>query len=451
MRGLAIGALMLAGCMSGGPVSAPAESVAQDATATATATATGAVHGPLVVADVVCERAVRCGTIGRSQLASCREGPGVSRLTLVWGHEDRSALEQRVASGRVKLAETDVQGCLEFLRDASCLAEPAEYPGHCQEQGPMPAIVAAVAPGGACGAWDECIDGYCTAQTGCEGLCVACSPIGGACGAELLCQDGAVCLEGQCRARAEVGAQCGGHWQGCKDGLMCDGYRRGSESRYSGDVPEQAGTCSAGKRLGEGCVPPTNASGEVCAGPLYCDWGEDAPVCRARLAAGATCRWTAACADGLVCAGLELAGRHPAGARYAVHRAGRCAPVLDAGDACEPTAFVSGCPAAMVCDGQRRVCRSTGHAGDACVSSWVTGPVTGDRPLRREGCFSGHFCDPGTRTCKPQLATGARCEPVAPGVEDSPCSLGQCETKTRRCAPVCEVIRSGRGRSAGGG
>ena len=117
---------------------------------------------------------------------------------------------------------------------------------------------------------------------------------------------------------------------------------------------------------------------------------------------------------------------------------GRCARVLDAGDACDAAAYISGCPASMTCDATKKVCRSTGHAGDPCASSWITKPQPDDAPLRNEGCFSSHYCDMKTRTCKVQLARGERCAPQPFGVEDEPCFLGKCDAKSRRCATRCE-------------
>lgn len=441
MRGLAIATTMLLGCTSGGQGSAPAlpaptAEVAEVAAAPAAVAAPQPGPGaPRNVIDVVCARAVHCGTIGRSQLGECREGPGRSRLTLVWGYDWRFDRAGQVAKGRIRLDEAaDAQACLAFLASAPCRARPTDFPAGCGTTGPEPVVVAAVPPGGACGEWDECIDGFCTAQVACEGVCKARAPLDGPCDEHQICGDDAFCSEGRCRPRAEVGAECRGHWQWCKQGLICDGYQPGNrdDHYYS---PEQPGRCSLGRTLGQECIAP--GTSEICVAPLYCDWGSDRPVCRELLAAGAECRWVDACADGLACAGLVLGGHHPSGGRFGVRKAGRCAPMLDAGASCDPVAFISGCPAAMVCDPTSRVCRSTGHPGDPCVSSWVTTPQPADVPLRNEGCNGDNYCDTRTRTCKPELARGARCEPEKFGVEDSPCFLGECDPGTRRCAPRC--------------
>jgi len=440
VRGILIGAMVLVGCTSGGGPASPAAPVAVAATPAEipapAVTPAPAPGGPRSLTDVVCERAIRCGAIGRSQLDECRQGPGRSRLTLVWGYDERFDRDRQVKDGRIKLETGDSQACLDFLVRAPCVPEPGSFPRGCGYHGPEPVLIAAVAPGGACGEWAECIDGFCTAQTACEGVCKARSPIDGPCDSNQICRDDAYCWEGRCRPRVDVGAECRGHWQWCKDGLICDGYRPGNDDDHYRS-PETPGRCSAGKLRGEDCTPPKTTSREICVAPLYCDWGSDRPVCREHLGAGAECRWVDACGDGLACVGLVLGGRHPSGSRFGVSKAGRCAPMLDAGEACDPAASITGCPAAMVCDPKGRVCRSTGHAGDPCASSWVTTPQPDDAPPRHPGCFSGHYCDTRTRTCTPELAKGERCEPVKFGAEDSPCFLGECDPKTRRCAPVC--------------
>lgn len=450
MRGGALGVCVLAGCLSGGGASAPAEAVAVDAAGPrsepqveavgASASAVGVRapgrRAPLDPVVVMCERAIRCGTIGRSQRDECMKGAGRSRLTLVWGYDDMLGIGALVEQGRLVVLAEESRACLEYLSVGPCRYDGASPLARCFADG-VKAYGPGVKPGGKCERWDECAGGFCTAQPGCEGVCVATAPLGAACGANQLCGDGAFCWEGTCRARADVGETCRGHWQWCKDGLLCAGYRPGIDDDHYRS-PETPGTCRGPLQRGESCVPPPTASGEVCASPLFCDWGADAPVCTEPLPEGAACRWLDACADGLACAGLVLGGRHRLGTRYGVKTAGRCARTLDAGDACDPAAFVTGCPAAMTCDAAKKVCRSTGHEGDPCASRWVTTPQPDDAPPRRESCFSGHYCDMKTRTCKRELRQGERCTPQPFGVEDEPCFLGKCGAKTRRCGDRCE-------------
>lgn len=194
------------------------------------------------------------------------------------------------------------------------------------------------------------------------------------------------------------------------------------------------GTCRAPREAGERC---DDAPEDHCRVGLACRWGDPEPTCQPPLARGATCRWDDACADGLACVGLALHGVAEGHRHYKVARAGTCAPRLDAGDPCDPTAFVTGCPAAMRCDRATRQCRSTGHDGDACESSWITKPHADDEPLDVAACVSSDYCDVATRTCKRRLALGAACTRRTFGVEDEPCFLGRCDATTRRCISRC--------------
>jgi hypothetical protein len=439
MRGCVLGVLTLAGCLSaGGGANSPAAS--EEVRPVAAAPVVAEV-GPVAAApvrreriEVICARAVRCGTIGRSQLEECRKGPDASRLTLVWGYDAALGIPVLVAQGRLKPIAGADAACLEFLATAPCRYERTMAPPGCDADGGAP-LTANVAPGGKCTRWEECVDGFCTAQVGCEGVCKARARRGEACGDDRICDEHTYCERGTCKARADVGAECGGHWQWCRDGLVCDGYSPPVENEHHSS-PGTKGRCSVGRGEGEACVPQRR-SDELCAPGLVCDWGVDKPVCRRPLAAGDECGWADACGDGLVCAGLVLGGLHPSGQVFAARRRGRCAPVLDAGDACDPQTYVSGCPGSMLCDERTRVCRSRGHAGDPCVSSWITKPTPSDAPLRNDGCFSGHYCEVATRTCKRQLGRGERCVPQKSGVEDEPCFLGECDARTRRCVVAC--------------
>lgn len=385
---------------------------------------------------MICERAIRCGAIAPAQRAECLKGEGASRLTLVWGFRDMLRIGELAAAGRLVPIPGADQACLEYLSQAPCRIDLARARQGCGGGGVPPGLGPGVRPGGACVRSDECIDGHCTAAAGCTGVCVARVPLGGDCSQSPICAEGSFCWQGQCRARADVGEVCEGHWQWCKDGLFCDGYAPATRDEHF-PRPARPGRCSAGRRLGEPCaLPDSGGFDSNCAAPLVCDWGRDRPVCAEALPEGAECRALDVCGDGLVCAGLVLGGIHPAGGRYAARRPGRCARARDEGAPCDPDAFVDGCAASMRCDAARRVCRSTGHEGDPCASSWVR-DAPSDAPHRNEACFGAHYCDVATRTCKRQLPAGARCRPVPFGVEDDPCFLGECSPKTRRCVAQC--------------
>ena len=379
-------------------------------------------------ATVVCDRAVRCGTIGASQLAECKDP--ARRLTLVWGSPELLGIDALVANNHLRRDPGGEQRCLARLASAAC-----RDPSTSSTCGlGFEPLSPNVAPGGSCTRWDECIDGFCSSQAGCRGTCIARSKLGGTCDSNRLCTEDAFCWEGTCRKRGVAGDKCGGHWQWCGEGLFCAGYRPANKSVHDMS-PEVPGTCRAPRDVGESCL---GEPADHCRPGLSCAWGDAAPTCQQPLASGATCRWLDACADGLACIGLTLHGFAQGHAHFAVSRAGTCGPVRDAGSPCDPTAFVGGCPAAMRCDRTTGRCRSRGHAGDPCVSSWITKPHPPDEPIDNDGCFSSHYCDVATRTCKKQLVLGAACTPQTFGVEDEPCFLAKCDARSRRCVASCK-------------
>ena len=361
--------------------------------------------------SIVCERAVRCGVIGASQLGEC-EGP-TDRLTLVWG-----ALAGHKSPDAQCLAKLAGASCRESI--ASCM------PGN---EPPTPNVV----PGGACTRSDECSAGFCTAPAGCSGTCIAKHPIGGTCGSDQLCTDDAFCWKGTCRKRAVAGDPCEGDWQWCSDGLFCTGYVAPIHDLH-GRSPGQPGTCRAPLEVGESCVAD---GGDHCRTGLYCAWGDASPTCQMPLPAGAACRWLDACGDGLECTGLSLHGVAQGHDHFAVARAGTCMATLDASSPCDPSAFTTGCPLSMRCDPTTKSCQSRGHEGDPCESSWITKPHPSDEPLVNNGCFTGNYCDVATRTCKRQPRLGAACTPQTFGVEDEPCFLAMCDASSHRCMARC--------------
>jgi hypothetical protein len=381
---------------------------------------------------VYCDHQIRCGLLGESQRAACVAGDGTLRPDPVFGLWDELGFDREIAEGRLVYDSVHSGECLTFWRDTPCRWDPATSPPFGCIAG-WPPFRPGAAAGGACRRWDECIDGYCTAQTACEGTCKARVATGAACGSNGLCLEQDFCLEDVCTPRRGEGEECPGDWQACRPGLWCEGYvpENDDPEWWHPAVP---GKCALPKGVGFRCA--TSENDEHCRADLFCDWGMREPECRERLPRDAECRWLHACADGLTCAGLKLGGHHPAGRRYDVLAAGRCLPHLDAGSACDPDADVSGCPDSMTCDTTSRTCRSTGWAGDPCESSWIPPGTPEDRPLRRRSCRGGLYCDPETRTCHPQLATDERCTPRPDG-EDETCFMGECDPHRHRCAPRC--------------
>ena len=379
----------------------------------------------------ICDRAVRCGTIGESQRPECLKGLGRSRLTLVWGTTSKLSWDV-LDHGRVRFDASRSKACVSAWLSASCYG-PWSLPEGCSRV-PAPVwLEPTVAPGGTCSRFDECVDGFCSSTAaGCDGRCIARSPTGGECGPNQVCQESDFCEDGRCRPRAKLGEECGGHYLYCEDGLFCEGYLPENESVEYG-YPEQKGHCSRPKPEGSECF--TLRSDEICDPRLFCDWGARSPKCRRRLSKDSECRWLDACAEGLVCRGLVLEGRSPTGAnRIGVSVAGRCEPILDLGSTCDPAATVTGCPQSMICQRESRTCRSKGHPGDPCDSAWCAPNTVECHP---NSCFASLYCDPKSHTCQPQHAEGESCVPRVLGRDDNPCFLSDCDEKSRRCALSC--------------
>jgi hypothetical protein len=376
-----------------------------------------------------CRRMVRCGEIGASQLAECLLGEGQSPLP-VMDISDMLGIDELARQGRLVFDPSGTGACLAFWKSGRCHVDRFTLPAHCLG-GAVPVYYkAAVPPGGKCTRWDECIDGYCSSQAACEGRCIGRTPRGQDCITH--CREGDFCPDGTCIPRGEEGEPCMGHWQACRDGLFCDGFRPATDDD---EFPTRAipGRCARPRGSGEPCL--TIRSEDICRAELFCDWGADAPTCRERLPQGAECRWIDACADGLTCVGLRLGGAGPHGSRRAVLSGGRCLPFADVGQPCEPDAYVTGCPASMACDQATRACRSSGHEGDPCDSSSCPPAGPGDPPCQHRVCWGAQYCDPRTKTCTKQLPVGAPCRPPRLGVDDEPCFLGECDRRTHRCRP----------------
>jgi hypothetical protein len=385
-----------------------------------------------VARPVVCERNVRCGVLGRGQLADCLADDGTRRPDVVLGLWEELGIGAVVESGGLTWDAAGTSECVAFLAAAPCRYDPPDAPEDCQPYWPV--LRAATAPGEPCSRWEQCTDGFCPSQPGCSQRCVARAATGGACGSDMLCGEDDFCLDGTCVPQRGEGEECPGHWQACRDGLWCKGYVPENEDPEWGHPPIP-GKCARPREVGESCAEPYDTD-DHCRFDLYCDWGMREPECRERLGEGAECRWLDACADGLACRGLRLGGRHPAGHRFDVLAGGTCLPFLDLGDGCDPEADVDGCPSSMTCDPAARTCGSTGHEGDPCESSWVPEGTPDDRPIRRRGCRGGLYCDVETRVCRRQLAEGEPCEPRRQN-EDETCFLSACDEHTGRCRPRC--------------
>jgi hypothetical protein len=346
-----------------------------------------------------CAWEIRCGVTSPSQRDRCLRDMGALRDRLL-------GVERGLAAGRYWFDPEQAAACLQQLAAAGCQPDyDTAIPG-CLA-GAVPAGVRpAVAPGGACERWEECVGGRCTGELGCPGTCVAHNPdIDGPCGPEQLCADGLYCDRGTCQLRGDVGATCRGHWQACAPGLVCHGWRPAVDDPHH-PRPEQPGKCERPRAVGQPCrrLPLR----DDCEPDLFCDPAGAPPTCRTRLSEGTSCSTHDACADGLACAGLSAASQ------------GACRPFGDHRSPCDPHADVTVCPSDTRCT-PAGTCARRGGDGDACSES--------------RDCLPYHWCDPQRRTCVAQAQPGDPCRPGG-DERDGPCFLAACVRGrcTARCA-----------------
>ncbi|SFF06870.1 hypothetical protein SAMN02745121_06763 [Nannocystis exedens] len=367
-----------------------------------------------LLAPLRCDRAVRCGEIGASERERClREQP---RARVLLG------VERGLQAGRYRFDPARAAACLRLLAEAACAVDHEVLPAGCLG-GAVPAgLLPAVAPGGACERWEECIDGRCTGELGCPGQCRAHTPAaGGPCGADTLCSDGLYCDRDVCRPRGDLGAPCDGHWHACRPGLVCQGYVAPVHEPHA-YRRKQLGVCEARPDAGRPCHRVS--LGHDCAPAQFCDFSAAEPRCRARSPAGAACSWQDACADGLRCDGLRLSAAVNGAGERRLEAPGVCRPVADADAPCDPAAAETRCPIDMRCGDDGR-CRPRGDTGATC--------------RERNDCGPYHHCEPATRTCQPDAALGEPCRPDRGGGrgDAGPCFLGACDPAARRCVGAC--------------
>jgi hypothetical protein len=394
---------------------APPPATSPPAPATPASLPAPAAHAEFIARAIPlrCAWELRCGVIGSSQRERClRDGEALRDRLL--------GVDRGLAAGRYHFDPERAAACLRLLAGASCQPDYAAAIADCLSGAVPGDLRPAVAPGGACERWEECVGGRCTGELGCPGTCVAHQPDTGApCGPEQLCADGLYCARDTCQPRGDVGATCRGHWQACAPGLVCQGWTPAVEDRHH-HAPERPGTCEPPRGVGQPCR--RLALGDDCEPDLFCDFADERPTCRARLPEGTACPWLEACADGLACDGILLAAHaasNGSGVR-AVQTPGVCRPHGDHGSACDPLAAATVCPSDTRCT-PAGTCARRGGDGDACRES--------------QDCLAYHWCDPQRRVCVAQGQPGDRCQPG--GTEqDGPCFLAECVRG--RCKARCD-------------
>ncbi|HEX2571054.1 MAG TPA: Dickkopf N-terminal cysteine-rich domain-containing protein [Polyangia bacterium] len=333
-----------------------------------------------------CAQAVRCGSIGSSEEASCRSRLAQSdALVSIPGYSYSEALQ----AGRLGFDGVAAAKCLAYYRAPRCSLD-AENIDNYNACGRL--YRPAVRDGGTCKINTECRSNICNAfgPPGCPGVCAATAGCN-----RLSCYEDEFCgSSGACALRGALGEPCDAQLglDVCQAGLVCQGS-----------------TCSVPAKENDSCT-----AREQCAAGLFCDLTSN--TCKPRLAIGDACASQESCQDGLLCT-----------ATTSPPTAGVCKPTLDFPSACDPDLATAPalCPVHAECDTNTRQCVERLAPGASCAT---------------ESCqMIIFYCDESTLTCQEPLDPGATCTP--PSSSDpthNPCGAsGQCDPATRKCVLAC--------------
>jgi hypothetical protein len=259
------------------------------------------------LADVVCDRDVRCGAY--PDKATC-----LGNVAL-----DESKLAAAVNAGTVIYDGRAAAACVAALR-----ADTTGF-GSCsvtdQETRPQPAACLAYAkgtlpPGATCSDGFVCQSGACAnircPSSCCAGVCSTPSiPLGGACSPGDGCPDGAFCsltlVSGTCAPKKAAGQSCGSDVE-CVAGTLCRVDVCGTlpaEGAYCLDIARcdaavdycDADTSQCSRRIAIGAPCP---NGTGCVGYGFCDAATR--TCVPRGGAGAPCNGSSECLAAFTCA-----------------------------------------------------------------------------------------------------------------------------------------------------
>ena len=364
-----------------------------------------------------CEVNARCGSISRSSEASCE-----AALETSLEHYPGPYLPaEAIAAGRVRFDGDAARRCLDAIESVTCGFDGLEA----LTEACADVAVGLVAVGGTCFSPGECVEGAWCDQgelnpAGCEGTCVEYAATGDPCDLYRPCSDADYCLHAtaRCTPRAGLDEPCLRN-EPCRVDLHCIGHRD-AEEWETPPTPEVAGTCRPRGASGDPCIE--YLIGTSCQPDLYCDESGERPVCAHRKGTGEACQDYDTCGDGLTCMGWKAEGRETASGT-----AGKCAPFLDEGEPCDPSAMVPGCPGRTLCNGGR--CEPIERSlGESCS------------PF--EWCRDLLYCDATTRTCVTKVAYGAECVPPAAdewggALGEDPCYDSECDPATKTCSLLC--------------
>ncbi|HEX2571055.1 MAG TPA: hypothetical protein VH877_15955 [Polyangia bacterium] len=368
-----LSALALAGCGSSNPASISQDQFYEQLPAT------------------LCSYYVACGSIGRSEEASCRTRPAT--VDNIFSPLPSTLYRDGVAAGRLRFDGVAAQKCLDYYRAGRCYQDGDNYD---DSRACRRVYRPLVADGGTCMLPTDCRSGTCNTSggPGCPGVC---APSNGC--NRLNCSEDEFCNQStpQCTPRRGPGVRCDDptDYDACQPGLVC--------INGACNVPERAGgACGSGLGL--------------CAAGFRCDIG--ASSCQATLPAGSACRRSEDCLKGLLCVSPTSTGTD-----------GVCRPVLDVPSDCDPdlATAASVCPLSSYCDSTTRRCVQRLQTGASCATA---------------NCPSGMglYCDEATLTCQELVRLGSTCTPPSSADPSrNPCGpIALCDATTRKCTAICQ-------------
>ncbi len=363
---------------------------------------------------VYCDNDVLCGYVSAAQKTACEMAVAGNHMT----YPDSYDYGDAVTKGRLTYDPAAAQACIDAWKKAGCSPDQQQVAGAVCAKVYSPAV----AVGGTCLAYAECIGGDCkgSQQQGCTGICTAwlktgdtCDPNNDVCDPSIGSCDG---TSTKCLEYTHLGGNCDN--TNCDNTTFCLGDPAPAPTDGGTDDAGAAppATCRGPGKVGDLCQVYFYGN-DTCSPELYCDDTVTPNVCATQKDAGGACGSYAACKDGLDCVGLDF------DQNSMMTILGKCGAYLDVGGTCDPSLTESGCPFDDSCDMTSKKCALRGLAGSDCSADYY--------------CIANYYCDV-MNMCSKEDAFGSACTPPAdPNNDPDPCQQGSCDATAKKCILVC--------------
>ena len=317
---------------------------------------------PEAFAQAICDALLAC--VGPAKLRELTERePCTARVAAELEATEFDSMEDAIAAGHVLYDPSELQACLDGVRELGCGVLSDSFPPPCDD-----VLAGNVETDGECAISAECQGtAFCAGAAAgtCPSTCRELLPAGAECSAHNECGDDLMCVAGTCAALSRAGEPCGGDsGKACALGFNCMGSTDVDAGECADNASVQVGDA------GDSCEP----GGTLCVDGLSCVFdGEGAFHCEPYVGAGAACH-------------LGLPGQCPVDEycdAASVTESGTCRALPVDGASC-----VLGdlCAPGLVCvlEGDAPVCRAIrGNDGECSV----------DGACRSGNCVAG-TCEP---------------------------------------------------------